>query len=412
MLFGQSILTANGTTDTYSLIDSVLAPGQDAIENPDCSHPAFGAHITQAFDSDLAKSVFVFHIHVVPDNDRCSAFDRQRNEIKTYGPSPDYLKGFLGDSVTFRWKFKLDAGFQPSSSFTHIHQIKAGDGDDSAPIITITPRAGNPQQLQLILVNSLGKTTTLARPDLAPFKGVWVEAYEKITYGFNGTYSLQIRRASDQAVLFSYSNNDIDLWRKGTTFVRPKWGIYRSLNHPEQLRDEQVRFDRLCLAKGTDHCPSEPRDGLQSVLTDMNTFQASVADHQVGTKLDAAIAHLTKASDGSFWTDRSHLQPGNGGAVLNEDKDAENQLRILLQGPTSSGADSVPAFIDRIVQADRLLVSIAITDAEAAGADSNAIARANDELAKGDDDISESNFESGLEHYRNAWQQLQPTGVQ
>jgi len=43
-----------------------------------------------------------------------------------------------------------------------------------------------------------------------------------------------INRLSDGAQLFSYSNNDLDLWRNGTTVVRPKWGIYRSLNHPEQ----------------------------------------------------------------------------------------------------------------------------------------------------------------------------------
>ena len=36
--------------------------------------------------------------------------------------------------------------------------------------------------------------------------------------------------------------------------IRPKWGIYRSLNNAQQLRDEQVHYDRFCLAKGTDDC--------------------------------------------------------------------------------------------------------------------------------------------------------------
>jgi hypothetical protein len=47
------------------------------------------------------------------------------------------------------------------------------------------------------------------------------------------------------------------MWRVGTTIVRPKWGIYRSLANAQQLRDEQVRFDNFCLAKGTDDCPSD-----------------------------------------------------------------------------------------------------------------------------------------------------------
>jgi hypothetical protein len=129
-LFAQVWLAADGQTDAYALFNAVL--GGNATEVPDCNHPEFGPHVTQALDADLGNYVFVFHMHVTPDNDRCVNFDRQRNEIKTYGPSPDYLKGFYGDTVTFRWRFKLDAGFQPSPNFTHIHQIKAGDGPDVA----------------------------------------------------------------------------------------------------------------------------------------------------------------------------------------------------------------------------------------------------------------------------------------
>jgi hypothetical protein len=252
-LYGQVILTADNQQDAYTRIKSKLA---SSPETPDCSHPDFGPHITQAIDPDLQKYIFDFNIHVTPDNDRCSAFDRQRLEIKTEGnaSTPAYLKGFLGDSVTFRWQFKLAAGFQPSFSFTHIHQIKAYDGDSGAPLITLTPRFGNPNTLQLIHINSSGVTTTLTQTPLDPFVGEWVQGYEKITYGTHGTYSLVITRLSDGAQLFSYSNNDLDLWRNGTTVIRPKWGIYRSLNNAQQLRDEQVHFDRFCLAKGADDC--------------------------------------------------------------------------------------------------------------------------------------------------------------
>ncbi len=253
---GQALSTADGVTPAYTRIQDVLA---SAPETPDCSHPAFGPHITQALDNELGKYVFVFNIHVTPDNDRCVAFDRQRLEIKTEGNSstPDYLKGFLNDTVTFRWKFKLPAGFQPSSSFTHIHQIKAYDGDDGAPLVTFTPRLGNPSTLQLIHIDSKGVTTYLTSTPLAPFIGTWVEGYERITYSSTGQYSIVIRRLSDGATLFSYANSNLDLWRNGTTVVRPKWGIYRSLDHPDQLRDEQVRYDRFCLAKGTDDCLSD-----------------------------------------------------------------------------------------------------------------------------------------------------------
>jgi len=255
-LSAQVYLTADGQTDTYTLINRVF--GRVAEEPPDCSHPDFGPHITQEFDDDLGRSSFVFYIHVTPDNDRCIAFDRQRNEIKTYSLSPDYLKGFYGDTVTSRWKFKLDAGFQPSPNFTHIHQIKAVDGDDSSPVITLTPRAGNPDQFQLIHIDSQGDSKVLVNTDLAPFKGLWVDAYEKITYGFlddGGTYSITLTDVSSGTVLLTYSSDNIDMWRNGTTFIRPKWGIYRSLNRISYLRDEAVKFNDFCLAKGSDDCP-------------------------------------------------------------------------------------------------------------------------------------------------------------
>ncbi|MBV9081832.1 MAG: hypothetical protein JOZ62_04090 [Acidobacteriaceae bacterium] len=258
-LFGQVILSANGVTDTYRHIEDVLASGP---ETPDCSHPEFGPHITQAVDDYLGKYAFVFNIHVYPDNDRCINFDRQRVEIKTEGNSstPDYLKGFLNDTVTFRWKFKLPAGFQPATSFTHIHQIKPYDGDAANPIITLTPRKGSSgavDSLQLIHIDSMGVTTVRSSTELSPFLGTWVEAYENITYSSQGQYSIVINRLSDGETLFSYSNDNLDLWRNGTTVVRPKWGIYRSLTHPDQLADEQVLFDRFCLAKGTDDCLSD-----------------------------------------------------------------------------------------------------------------------------------------------------------
>jgi hypothetical protein len=243
-------LTADGMTDTYTLINRVL--GGTAEETPDCSHPSFGPHITQSFDNTLGKYVFDFFIHVTPDNDRCTAFDRQRNEIKTYGPSPDAVKAYPGDSMDFRWQFQLASGFQSSPSFTHIHQIKAGDGNADSPMITISPYSGSPDILRINAWNDAGVETILARTDLTPFKGTWVEADEHVYFNWVGTYSLTISRVSDGAMLFTYTNNNIEMWRTGTTFVRPKWGIYRSLNDSSYLRDEDVLYGGFCIGKSAD----------------------------------------------------------------------------------------------------------------------------------------------------------------
>ncbi len=254
----QVILNADGPGNTYELINSVL--GGTAEEVPDCAHPAFGRHIAETWDNTLQRYVFVFYIHVSPDNDRCSAFDRQRNEIKTYGPSPTYVKGFYGDLCSYRWKFKLDAAFQPSPNFTHIHQIKAGDGSDAdSPLITITPRSATPERLEIIYTapSGLSGSGTKTTAPLANFKGQWIEAFERSLYATNGTYELTLRRVSDGLVLLSYTNNNLNMWRGDATFNRPKWGIYRSLNSSNYLRDERVLFANFCIAKGNDICASD-----------------------------------------------------------------------------------------------------------------------------------------------------------
>lgn len=51
-----------------------------------------------------------------------------------------------------------------------------------------------------------------------------------------------------------YSNSNLQMWRSGATYYRGKWGIYRSLNNLDQLRDEIVRFDNICIAKGQPEC--------------------------------------------------------------------------------------------------------------------------------------------------------------
>ena len=181
--------------------------------------------------------------------------DRQRVEIKTYAASPASLLGYSGDNVTYKWRFRLPVGFQPSTNFTHIHQVKAVNGDDSNPIFTLTPRyksSGN--QLQLIYVDgrsaSNNITNTVASVDLSLFTGNWVEATEKIKVdSLAGTYSIVITNVKTGATILTYSGSNLCTIRATNSFVRPKWGIYRSIASISYLRDEAVRFNSFSVGK-------------------------------------------------------------------------------------------------------------------------------------------------------------------
>lgn len=238
--FGQAVvLSAVGSENAYDLINSVLAPGYDAIESPDCAHTDFGKHIAEVWDDDLKTYVFEFYSHVKEDNDRCMVFDRQRVEIKTYNQSPANLIGLRGEVITYKWKFKIPTGFRASVNFTHIHQIKPVNGRDENPLFTLTVRKGSPNKMELIYNNS----NKLVVVNLSLFEGQWVEATEVIKVGISGSYAIQIRRLSDNVKIIDYSNASILTIRSDNKFIRPKWGIYRSLFNAHDLRDEVIRFN-------------------------------------------------------------------------------------------------------------------------------------------------------------------------
>jgi hypothetical protein len=241
-------LTADGKTDTYALIKSKL---NSEIEAPDCAHPDFGPHIRQESDATLGKPVFAFLVHVTPDNDRCLKSDRERNEIKVDANSPAGLRTVQGESMTYRWKFKLDSGFQASPYFSHLHQVKPVGGDDDMPLISFIARNSN---FELSHYNSSNAHTVLKSAPLSGFKGQWVEVVQTLTAGKPGKYGVTIKRLSDGVTLLSYSSTSIDMWRSGVSYLRPKWGLYRSLQNKSYLRDEKVLFDAFCIAKGSETC--------------------------------------------------------------------------------------------------------------------------------------------------------------
>jgi hypothetical protein len=248
--YSQNFLDADATGDAYARITSKLF----AYEVPDCVHPI--PHITEEWNTDLKKYAFIFAAHVTPDNDRCIYFDRQRTEMKTYDASPDSMKGFYGETVTFRWKFKLDAGFQPSPSFTHIHQLKPGDGllADNPQVTLTAVVKSSVNKLQIRFGHLAGDDIYdyVYEGSLTPLLGVWVEATEVVKYdSIAGNYHLVIKRVDNEQILVDYNNSSVAMWRTGSTFIRPKWGIYRSLNNVAYLRDEYIRFDDFSMDKGT-----------------------------------------------------------------------------------------------------------------------------------------------------------------
>jgi hypothetical protein len=233
----KNLMTADGPGDTYELLR-----GAYTVEVPDCGHMV--SHMTEELDAELAKPVFVFHLHVNQDDDRCTATDRQRTEIRAKAAD---IVASEGETVFYSWKFKLDAGFQGAPSFTHIFQIKS---NESAPIMTLTPRVST-----LAIDGRIGEHGST---ELSKFLGVWVRVELSVLFSDDGRLAMTIHRVSDDEVLFDYSG-DADMWDAGASGHDSKFGIYRSLNNRERLRDEQVRFADFCASKqSASECGDDP----------------------------------------------------------------------------------------------------------------------------------------------------------
>ena len=301
----QVVVSADGPGNTYELLESKGF----GLETPDCGHNV--RHVREVFDNTLGKYVFAFDMHRDLDNDRCTNFDRQRMEVKTApgAANQDILQHANGQTAYYRWKFKLPSGFQASANFTHIFQIKAQAGDDAgSPLVTITPRAGSPDTIQIIWTPPSGQSGggVKAEADLSLFRNVWVEAFVQYKSADAGNVQLSIKRLSDGATLVSWNSGTVDTWRTGNNYNRGKWGIYRSLDSVSQLRDETVLFADWCVSESSaSQCPSAAGSGtaLRIQAEDMtktnyetNTFEGETCARATSNSLGNVRANYTGTS--------------------------------------------------------------------------------------------------------------------
>lgn len=240
--------------DAYALIRRFGGPR--SIEAPDLyrvNHPGT-EHIYEDTDAVVGPHfVFVIHRDADRDRDRLDKDDRQRNEIKAYDKSERALKGFENETLIYTWKFKINASMTVSKRFSHFFQLKAVGGQDGQPILTISgaKRRGE-DGIEVRHSPGVGGTR-LAREPWSEVAGEWLQVYCRATFAQAGELRLIATRLRDGETIFDITVPALDLWRGESArhFVRPKWGIYRSVADLENLRPEEeiVRFANFSVSK-------------------------------------------------------------------------------------------------------------------------------------------------------------------
>ncbi|MHB8469678.1 MAG: hypothetical protein ACYDCH_07985 [Gaiellaceae bacterium] len=140
----------------------------------------------------------------------------------------------------------------------------------------------------------------------------------------------------------------------------------------------------------------------RSVLAGIQASLASASGHDQEA-LRQAARDLAASLAPSLWTDGNHAASKR---VFEAEQEAADALGELQHEKHSSiAAATVQGWIDALVGADRALATFAIT--AAAGGDSEKLAEAGRELARGDSAAAAGRANSAIEHYADAWQQAQ-----
>ncbi|GAD00761.1 hypothetical protein AALB_0841 [Agarivorans albus MKT 106] len=213
--------------------------GKNAIESPDrFKNDHQGELHIQEYTDKLYGPYFRFILHRDLDGNKGKYIDRQRNEIKVYGGSAHALKGYQGSHFSYSWKFRVSNDMRVTNKFTHLFQLKAVGGEDSMPIITLTGNTRNGKAGIEVRHSPLRQTRILARENWDLIQGEWLEAKVQAKYSELGWFSLKLVRLSDGAEIFNVREGQLDMWRGVSEqhFVRPKWGIYRSLVEANKLK--------------------------------------------------------------------------------------------------------------------------------------------------------------------------------
>ncbi len=249
-VLSEKTLNADGVDSGLSAYELIREfGGPSPIEAPDLydvNHPGV-PHIFEDYDEVVGNHfVFVIHRDIDIDRDRIELTDRQRNEIKAYSGSERSLKAYENDVFEYRWKFRVNNEMEVSRNFTHLFQLKAVGSGSSTPLMTISGAERDGVDMLELRHSPIQDTSVVASNLWASILGEWVEVKCRVLFSNSGSVRLDIERLSDSVPILSYDQSGIDMWRgeNSEDFVRPKWGILRSLNDRDNLRpdEEDVRF--------------------------------------------------------------------------------------------------------------------------------------------------------------------------
>jgi hypothetical protein len=159
------------------------------------------------------------------DLDSTGNHDRQRTEVKGMVAGGRPLKMTNGQTWRITYEMFMPATLHGTSHFTHIFQLKT-PATNGGPWVTMSlSRSGSAERLRLRAFSTPG-SPDIGSTNLAPLREKWISVELTFTIGPRGTGRLLIRDGGSVVVDSSRAGVNIP---DQNDYVRPKWGIYRSI---------------------------------------------------------------------------------------------------------------------------------------------------------------------------------------
>lgn len=177
-------------------------------------------NITDA-GNDTVRMTLRYHVGEWWDGDRDRHdTSRQRAEVKGIG-----LHQKPGEIFEYATTWRTSTNFYGSGGFCHVFQLKAIDGDNGAPLVTLSVLAGTSNCCVHYWSGGSRGFTNVRQFHWSP--GVWENVRIRIKPSSDGNGK------KEGAVSVSVNGDDflgvtnVAVYRPEATSYRPKWGLYR-----------------------------------------------------------------------------------------------------------------------------------------------------------------------------------------
>jgi Carbohydrate binding module (family 6) len=274
--------------------------GLDAFEGVEDdranSHPAGQPHIF------VDGNNYRFNMHIV---DRDIMTDRQRQEVK--GMTSNGADLILLKGETWRWTYSMfiPTSLKATTTFSHIMQMKM-PGTDSLPILTMSlQRENNVPKIELHVFQG---DVIVGSTNLTPLQNKWIDMELEMTIGDAPNGKVHWVLHDGATTVIDVSRSGVDTWLDDR--VRPKWGIYRS------VQDTSGSLQNTFL-----------------LLTKMRAYQwTGTTQPPLSTKYEAEKATLSNAVVES---EHAHF---TGTGYVNYDNQTGSYVQFAVNSPAAAPA--------------------------------------------------------------------------